>query len=61
MSKKLAITAILAVVVLAYVITGGAGRFEGATGSATVNVISWSVTSELSAETGAIVGTFQVP
>lgn len=44
-----------------YVITGGAGRFEGATGSATVNVTAWTVTSELSAETGTIRGTVHLP
>ena len=44
-----------------YVITGGAGRFKGATGSATVEVISWSVTSELSAERGTTKGTVDLP
>jgi hypothetical protein len=44
-----------------YVITGGAGRFEGATGSATVKVTSWGVTDDLSAETGTIEGTIQLP
>lgn len=45
-----------------YVITGGTGRFEGATGSATVEV-SWTgnVTAELSAEVGTIQGTIQLP
>ena len=44
-----------------YVITGGAGRFAGATGHATVEVTSWPVTAELSAETGTIRGTVQLP
>ncbi len=44
-----------------YVITGGAGRFEGATGSATVEVISWGITQELSAEAGTIRGMVQLP
>lgn len=44
-----------------YVITGGTGRFEGAAGSATVEITSWSVTQELSAETGTIRGTVILP
>lgn len=44
-----------------YVITGGAGRFEGATGNATVQITSWSVTGELSAETGTIHGSVHLP
>lgn len=44
-----------------YVITGGAGRFEGATGSAKVEITSWFVTNELTAETGTIHGMVQVP
>ena len=44
-----------------YVIIGGAGRFEGATGKATVTVTSWGVTSELSAEVGTIKGTVELP
>ena len=44
-----------------YVITGGAGRFEGATGSARVEVTAWSVTSTLSGETGTISGVVDLP
>lgn len=44
-----------------YVITGGAGRFEGASGSATINLTSWDVSSALSAEVGEIVGTIELP
>jgi hypothetical protein len=44
-----------------YVITGGAGRFQGATGNATVEVTSWFVTNELTAEIGTIRGTVQLP
>ncbi len=44
-----------------YVIIGGAGRFEGATGSATVEITSWFVTNELTAETGTVQGTIQLP
>jgi len=39
-----------------YVITGGAGRFEGATGHVTVNV-----SPALCAEVGEIVGTIDLP
>lgn len=44
-----------------YDIIGGAGRFEGATGSATVEITSWFVTNELTAETGTVQGTIQLP
>jgi len=44
-----------------YVVTGGAGRYEGAMGSGTVEVTSWGVTGDLSAETGTLKGTVQVP
>ena len=44
-----------------YIIIGGAGRFEGATGSATVEITSWFVTNELTAETGSLSGTVQMP
>jgi hypothetical protein len=44
-----------------YVITGGAGRFEGASGSATVEVTSWGVTPELSAEVGRLRGVIELP
>ena len=44
-----------------YLIIGGAGRFEGATGSAKVEITSWYVTNELTAETGTIRGTVQLP
>lgn len=44
-----------------YLITGGAGRFEGASGSATVEVTAWAVTGQLSGEVGSIQGTVQLP
>ena len=44
-----------------YLITGGAGRFEGASGQAKVRITSWGVTNELSAEQGSIEGSFQLP
>lgn len=45
-----------------YLITGGAGRFEGATGNAFVEVTNtWSVTPQLSAEEGTIQGTINLP
>lgn len=44
-----------------YVITGGAGRFEGASGNATVEVTAWAVTGQLSGEAGTIRGTVQLP
>jgi hypothetical protein len=44
-----------------YVVLGGAGRYEGATGSGTVEVTSWGVTQELSAETATFQGTVQLP
>ena len=45
-----------------YVITGGAGRFEGATGHVTVNVsAAWGVSPALAAEVGEIVGTIDLP
>jgi len=44
-----------------YVITGGAGRFADANGSATVEVTSWGVTGQLSGEVGTISGTVQLP
>jgi len=47
--------------ILDYVITGGAGRFEGASGNATVTLSSWGVTSVLSAEVGEVTGTIEMP
>jgi hypothetical protein len=44
-----------------YIITGGTGRFEGATGNATVQVTSWPVSEGLSAEAGTLTGTVQLP
>ena len=44
-----------------YVITGGTGRFENATGSATVLLTSWGISPALSAESGTIVGTIELP
>jgi len=44
-----------------YVVSGGAGRYEGATGSGTVEVTSWGVTGDLSAEVGTLQGTVQLP
>jgi hypothetical protein len=44
-----------------YSVTGGTGRFEGATGSATVSVTAWDVSSGLAAEGGEIVGTIELP
>jgi hypothetical protein len=44
-----------------YVVTGGAGRFEGATGGSRVEIISWDVTSVLSGETGEINGVIHLP
>ena len=44
-----------------YLVTGGTDRFEGATGSVTVRVTSWSVGPALSAESGEIVGAIELP
>lgn len=45
-----------------YLIVGGTGRFEGATGSVTVEVSStWQAAPDLSAEAGTIQGTIQLP
>jgi hypothetical protein len=45
-----------------YIVSGGAGRFEGATGRFTVSVnASWDVSEPLSAEVGEIVGTIELP
>jgi hypothetical protein len=44
-----------------YVVTGGTGRFEGATGHVTVEVAAWGVSPALAAETGTIVGTIELP
>ncbi len=45
-----------------YLIVGGTGRFEGATGSVTVRVSStWDASPDLSAEVGTIQGTIQLP
>lgn len=44
-----------------YVITGGAGRFTGATGGSTVEITSWDVTPVLSGETGEIHGVIHLP
>jgi hypothetical protein len=44
-----------------YIITGGVGRYEGVTGSATVVVNAWSLTGQLSAEEGTIKGTINLP
>ncbi len=44
-----------------YLIVGGSGRFEGATGSATVEIAAWDVTQQLGAEVGTIQGTVQLP
>ena len=44
-----------------YVITGGAGRFAGASGNATVSLTAWDVSPALSAEVGEIVGTIELP
>ncbi len=44
-----------------YIITGGAGRFLGASGSAKVEITSWFVTNELTAEQGTLTGQIQLP
>jgi len=46
-----------------YVITGGVGRFEGATGNATVEITGYAVTPgfAMSGETGTIRGEVQLP
>jgi len=44
-----------------YNITGGAGRFDGATGHVLVTTTSWGITPVLSAEKGNIVGTIELP
>ena len=44
-----------------YIIIGGAGRFEGATGSAKVEVTAWFVTNELTAHNGTLRGSLQLP
>jgi hypothetical protein len=48
------------IIALAF-ITGGAGKYEGASGSAIVTLSSWGVTSVLSAEIGEITGTIEMP
>jgi hypothetical protein len=44
-----------------YLVTGGTGRFEGATGRVTVRNTAWGVSPALSAEIGEIVGTIELP
>ena len=44
-----------------YLVTGGTGRFEGATGHVTVDVNAWGVSPALAAEAGTIVGTIELP
>jgi hypothetical protein len=44
-----------------YDVTGGAGRFEGATGHVTVRGTAWAVSPALAAEAGEIVGTIKLP
>jgi hypothetical protein len=44
-----------------YVVTGGTGRFESATGHVTVDVDAWGVSPALAAEAGTIVGTIELP
>jgi hypothetical protein len=45
-----------------YNVTGGTGRFEGATGHVTVRVTAWGVVPPvLAAESGDIVGTIELP
>jgi hypothetical protein len=44
-----------------YLITGGTGRYEGASGSVLVTTTSWGINSVLSAEIGEITGTIELP
>ncbi len=44
-----------------YVMTGGSGRFEGATGKVTGRFTIWDVSGLLAGETGEIVGTIYRP
>ena len=44
-----------------YVITGGAGKYKGASGNATITLTSWGITSVLSAEVGEVTGTIELP
>jgi hypothetical protein len=44
-----------------YHVTGGTGRFEGATGHVTVRATAWGISPALSAEAGTIEGTIELP